>query len=280
MYSSILRTLAYADIFDSPLTAPEIHRFLIGKKTSLDNVKTTLKKHRLPHQKNYYYLSGRSHLVSLRRRRQQISRDKHTFATRVEKWLKIIPTIKAVIVTGALAVNNAPPDDDIDLFIITSSGNLWTTRLLVNLILDSFRLRRKPDSDKLHNKFCLNLWLDQSHLLLPKSQQNLYTAHEIAQTKLIWSRGNAYHQFLWQNRWLLDFLPHTPIPKGSPSKAPKPLGINYLEKAAFKLQAQYMKSKITREKITPHSAFFHPLNMPKYVSDKYHLRLQKLGIKP
>jgi hypothetical protein len=39
---SIAQTLAYADVFDQPLTSSEIHRYLIGLGAPLPAVKATL----------------------------------------------------------------------------------------------------------------------------------------------------------------------------------------------------------------------------------------------
>ena len=40
--SAILRTVAYADLFDYPLTVPEVHRYLAGVKAPLSAVREAL----------------------------------------------------------------------------------------------------------------------------------------------------------------------------------------------------------------------------------------------
>ena len=76
----------------------------------------------------YYFLPGRSHIVSLRQQREQFSKTKWLIARRVGEQLKKFPFIIAIFVTGALAMNNCPKDDDIDLMLVTYPNTLWITR--------------------------------------------------------------------------------------------------------------------------------------------------------
>ena len=279
MRSSVLRTLAYADIFDYPLTAAEIHHRLITKRTDLTKVKSTLSKFNVNHVGNLYFLPGRKQTVSTRLQRQRLSRPKMQLARRVGQWLKLFPTIKAVLVTGALAVGNATVDDDIDLLIICSSGHLWTTRLIVNGLLDILGLRRKPNSKRVNNKLCLNLWIDISSLKIKKAQRNLYTAYELLQAKPLWSRGDTLSQLRFLNSWVKNYLPNFPLDQ------PRPVALSItkpglIEQVAYNLQLKYMQARKTREKVSPHFAFFHPKNMNDWVMQEYKQRLQKLGLKP
>lgn len=191
----MLKTVAYADIFDYPLTKPEINRWLI-KGDSFAEAGVS------PY---WNYLPGRAELVNLRRRRHLISQVKLKKLEKIIKIFKFIPFIKLVCITGALAMNNAEADDDIDLMIVTSSNRLWLTRLLALLLLFP-RLRRNK---KINNRFCLNLWLDETSLAI--KQRNLYIAHEICQARPILDRDQTYQKFITANLWYKQFLPNWKI---------------------------------------------------------------------
>ena len=106
----MFKTIAYADIFDYPLKADELQRWLIQgdsfapAKVSPYWIKTN----------RFYHLPGRSKIISLRRQRQHFSHLKWPIAYRAAKILSFIPSVKLVAVTGALAMNNSDQDDDID----------------------------------------------------------------------------------------------------------------------------------------------------------------------
>ncbi|OIN88915.1 hypothetical protein COW80_03425 [Candidatus Beckwithbacteria bacterium CG22_combo_CG10-13_8_21_14_all_01_47_9] len=186
----MFKTIAYADIFDYPLTASEVNLWLI-KGDSLAPVK-----------KGYYYLPGREGLIALRRHRERFSQLKWPMAYRTAKILSFIPSVKLVAVTGALAMNNADKNDDIDLMIITAKNRLWLTRLLASILLFS-HLRH---GQKIYNKLCLNLWLDETNLAI--KQRNLYIAHEICQARSVLDRDGTYQKFIKANLWYKQFLPN------------------------------------------------------------------------
>lgn len=194
---AIAKTLAYSDIFDYPLTAAELHRFLISpRKTAKKN---------LPRQQ-YYYLPGRKNLISLRKKRYRFSQLKLKQIQPLVNLLKIIPSIRLVAVTGALAMNNADEFDDIDLMIITKANRLWLTRLITLLILEISGSRRRFGQVIINNKICPNLWLDETTLTIPPHLRNLYTAHEIAQIKPLFDRFETYQQFVSANLWVKHYL--------------------------------------------------------------------------
>lgn len=292
--SAIINTLCYADIFTYPLTSPEIHHYLIhSQKTPRTSTRLSLnrlvKQRKIIKQGKYYCLPGRAHLISLRLQRQRASQHKKALAQKIGDRLKIIPTLQAIYLTGALAMDNATISDDIDLMLITSPNRLWTTRALVNTTLDLFRLRRtpaKPNEDPAlqnqadyNNKLCLNLWLDTTSLSVPKAHHNLYTAHEVAQAKPLWDRGDTQYQFIHQNRWITHFLANIPNPRAN--RQTKQVALTQtpgiIETQAYRLQRRLMQAKQTRETITPHLAFFHPRDTGRWVITRYHQRLHKFS---
>lgn len=295
MQKSIYKTLCYSDVFDYPLSAEEIFIYLIhphstNKQVLFQVLNKLVKKQLLETHNNqkgrgdpkntWYALPGRSQIFHYRKKRETYSNQKKKKTRKwVGEYLKKIPFIKAVYYTGAIAMQNAKKNDDIDIMVITAANQLWTTRVFTTLLLDTFAIRRKPETKhpgSHNNKLCLNLYLDQNSLQMPKNKQNLFTAHEVAQAKLIWEKDNTHQHFLFQNQWVLKFLPHSPLPQKPPiDEQPKTNTFlkktiaGFINQNMYKAQKLFMKPKKTHEIVTANSAFFHPRNTSEMVVSAY-----------
>jgi hypothetical protein len=215
LQKAVLKTLAYADVFSYPLTLKEIHYFLIaqpGKTYSLKEIEKEINKPELnsliASRKNYLFLKNREEIVSFRQKKSFYSFQKLDLAKKTANWLKLIPFIKMVGVTGNLSMENADKNDDIDLLIIAGGKRLWLTRLLTIFLTELVTKRRRPGDKDVKDKICLNMFLDQEHLVLPKNEQSLFTAHEVCQLKVLWQKDNIYQKFLKENQWCKNFLPN------------------------------------------------------------------------
>ncbi len=249
---AIQDTINYARFFDFELTTTELHHWLISGKTySLASV-----------SKNSNLSDKQS---KTRQNRTLITQKKLLILKKVLPLIKLIPSVRLIAVTGSLAMENAKPSDDVDIMIITSSNTLWLTRPFIILILSLFSNRRSPTLSGKHAKdtICPNLWLDTNALLIPKSKQNLYTAHEVLQIKPVLDRGGTYQQFLKKNSWTKKFLTNayqTLTAKKANTKQENPPSppFSWLNKLFFLAQYLYMYNRLTSEYVTLHSAYFHP----------------------
>jgi len=206
---AILQTLAYADVFHYPLTLEELQQFLIGQKTDIQNLKKTLKTLKKVSSKgDYFFLKNKGKNIKLREKRKKWSQAKWLLARKVAGWLRLIPWIKMVAVTGNLAMDNIEEDDDIDLLIITTKKRLWLTRLFTNFLVEIVANRRRPGDKEVKDKICLNMFLDENHLKIPVKEQNLFTAHEVCQLKPLWIKNQLYQKFIQENLWSQKFLPN------------------------------------------------------------------------
>jgi len=199
---AILATLIYADLFDHALARDEIHRYLIGQAVSaaplvamLDN-DAELRFH-IAQTEGRFHLSRRPHLADIRRERTAASAELWPVAKRYGARIARLPFVRLVGVTGALAMDNARPDDDIDLFILAQPGRLWLCRLLV---LGMVKLAARRGY-----VLCPNFLLSTDHLRL--SERNLFTAHEVVQMVPL-ERNRWYGAFIGANGWVTDFLPN------------------------------------------------------------------------
>ena len=279
---AILKTILYSDIFDYPLRKEEMWRFLIAEKqiTIKALVKELSEMKNLSEKDGLYYIKGRKNIVLKRIARSKISLEKQKIAEKAAGLLSKIPTLECVFLSGGLAMENVEINDDIDFFIITSENSLWITRFLSLLVLELFGFRRRRGERKVFNKICLNLFLSKKNLLFPKYFQNLYTAHEISQAKLIFQRNNTQELFLSSNRWINTYLPNFPIPKieNKTINYNESILIKIIEKIVRRVQLVYMSSHRTTEYITDTILAFHPRDYKNFVLKEYNKRLRKFNL--
>jgi hypothetical protein len=206
---AIVRTLVYADLFDFPLTADEIYRYLEGMCVPAAAVTYHLEnglRAYLWYQSPYYGLPGREDGAATRRRRVARARQLWSDAGRYGRFLAHFPFVRMVAVTGSLAVNNPHRQADIDYLIVTENGRLWLCRAFVILLV---RLAAQCGV-----VLCPNYLLSQQALYFP--DHNLYAAHELTQMVPL-SGLDVYAQMRRQNSWTARYLPNA---GGPPPHAP------------------------------------------------------------
>ncbi|HSX40587.1 MAG TPA: hypothetical protein VLF68_03145 [Candidatus Saccharimonadales bacterium] len=291
---AIIKTLLYSDIFDYPLTKNELRTYLIsGKKVSHDEFEKSLAKlsTELMYKNGFYCLKNRSEIIKKRIQRKKISIQKLAAGKKSVAMLSKIPSVLFIGISGGLAVQNADKDDDIDIFIIAQKNKLWLTRLAAIIVLIVLGKYRSRNTKKVANKICLNMLIDETALPLPKSRQNLYSAHEIAQLLPVFNRDNTYEKFIQANIWVKKYLPNTLT-----SMKYKVLGIEYKKKkrdqkylilytlfsilntGAKWLQLLFIKKHKTTETITDSFLAFHPFDYKNRVLEAYKAGLKRYNI--
>ena len=157
---NIIKSICYFDIFDYPLTLPEIHQWLFQIKTNLSDLKSVFEqseflKEKIGQKDGFYFLNGREEIIEIRKKRKEISEKKIKRAKKICKWLLFFnPFVKGVAVCNDLAYFNAPENSDIDLFIITQKNSIWAARFFLVFSLKLFGLR--PTEKNKKDKICLS----------------------------------------------------------------------------------------------------------------------------
>ncbi len=294
MEKAILKTLIYADIFDYPLKAYEIHKWLIARKATFQQVEKALirlsQKSKVKSKKGYFFLDGRDKLIRIRQQREKQSK-RFLWKAKFSVWfLRLFPTIKLVGISGGLALNNAESGDDIDLFLVTAKNRIWICRILIIFILDMIGIRRKVgmSADQAAGKICTNILVEEDKL--EQVNKDLFVAHEVLQMKVLWQKDNIYSKYLADNTWAFDFLPNW---RGSLSSESGGIEykskrrqkehnfnpifldslLNFLEQLAKKFQLWYMKSPKGMERIGDGVLYFHPNDIRAEILSDY---IQKL----
>jgi hypothetical protein len=195
---AVFHTLAYADVFDYPLTTPEVYRYLTSTTASIEEVTQALSDESLFSPVGQYFtLRGREEIVEIRKRRAQVAAGLWPKAARYGRLIAMLPFVRMVAVTGSLSMNNTDEGKDIDYMIVTEPKRLWTCRALSLLIARFAKLEGIS--------LCPNYLVTTNALEL--QEHSLYVAHEVAQMIPI-SGVETYEEICQLNRWIYGYLPN------------------------------------------------------------------------
>ena len=202
---AILATAAYADVFDYPRTAAQIHRYLVGTEATLAEVSAGLAactaSGRLARSGEAYCLPGREAILQTRLRRQRTSGRLWPRALGYGRAIAALPYVRMVAVTGSLAVDNAESSADLDYLVVTQPGRLWLSRAMVILLV---RMAARQG-----DRVCPNYFLSEQALVL--ADRSLFTAHELVQMVPI-AGMDVYRAMRRANGWAGAFLPNAAGP--------------------------------------------------------------------
>jgi hypothetical protein len=194
--------VAYADVFEYPLRAAEVHRYLHGVSATLEMTAEALASASAPGnalrcRDGYYTLVGREALVEVRERRAARASELWPAALEYGRLIAGLPFVRMVAITGSLAWDNVERGADIDYLIVTEPDRLWVCRWLVAA------LRRVALRDGV--SLCPNYMVSKRALVL--AERNLYAAYELA--RMVPIAGLGMHRRLRQaNPWALTYLPN------------------------------------------------------------------------
>lgn len=215
---NILATLAYYDVFDFPLTADEVFKFLIffkhlgvveTKQPNTQEVKKELDQLLLDRvvdsRDGLYFLFDKEYLVPLRHKREKIALNKWQRAVSALKWLRLTPFVRAIFASGSLAMSNTDELSDLDVLVVTRQGRIWLTRFLITLTLSILGVRRRGFDRVAPDKICLNHYITDHSLHIPF--QSLYNAQTYSNLVPIFLRdGSLVAKFKQENRWVMDYV--------------------------------------------------------------------------
>ncbi|MBI2019608.1 hypothetical protein HYS95_03010 [Candidatus Daviesbacteria bacterium] len=282
MEKAILKTLIYAGIFNYPLKINEIHKWLVGKRSTLRQIEKAIQSQesRIKSQGRYFFLKNQNGLVARRKRAEKQSEAYFQKAKMLSYILKVVPWIKLVGVSGGLAMNNAGKSDDIDLFIITGKNRLWISRLLVIGLLSLVSQRRKRiDKGRgIAGKLCLNILLEEDRL--EQKNKDIFVAHEVLQMRPLWQRDGVYSRYLADNEWVFKYLPNWISCQSQKSKVKsqkynsKFKSFDLIENLAKWFQLKIMRKPQGMERIEEGALYFHPNDCREKVLSEYRQRLK------
>ncbi len=196
---AILRTIIYFDIFDYPLTAQEIHSWLLtDNSVEFNKILSVLQNPSrleiVETAEGFYFLRGKNKNVETRKSRHWLAEQKFRIALKNIRLLRHLPFIKAIFVANRLAYENTTENSDIDLVIITKKNRIWSARFFSALLMKL--LNRRPTATNHKNKICLSFFLAEDQLSL----------------KDFYKTGDIHFQY-WLKQWQPVFDPENYLEK-------------------------------------------------------------------
>ena len=217
---AILHTITYSDIFDYPLTAREIHRYLTGVKASLEEVVRAVGEEGVVTRTgDYFTLPGREEIVNIRMLREAHSRELMSRAIQYGRMLGTLPYVRMVALTGSLAVMNISENHDFDYMLVTQPGRLWMARAFAV----TFGRIMRP----VGHRICVNLLLSEN--VLDWHQHDLYSAREICQMIPIVGM-DVYRRFRSSNPWTESIFPNSSLSTPDLVQVSVPSGTSALQR--------------------------------------------------
>ncbi len=206
--SHIVRVIAYFDLLNRPLVGLEIFKWLQFQASyydlimSLDRLVAAGKIETLH---GYYFLPQRSSIIHQRARSYVVSINKIEKARHYSRLLLMLPWVRRIAVYNSVAFFTAHEQSDIDLFIVTHAGRVWSARFFINVFLKILHLR--PTQTSKCDAVCISYLRDEQHLEtenVARAWPELYPVYHHGQ--FIFIVGDAV-DFFHRNKWLQKFLP-------------------------------------------------------------------------
>ncbi len=140
-------------------------------------------------------------------------------------WAKILiklPGVLAIFLSGSVAQNKATKNSDIDFFIITNAGQIFTARFFVSGVLKLFGIL--ADSAKNHaGKICPNHYITVDNLEI--SEKDAYAANLFSHNKFLVGNKNIWYSFVQKNKNWISYFRET-FQNDLPSKNFKKQNLN------------------------------------------------------
>ncbi len=204
VYTELVKTLLYFDIFQYPLSAKELKRFC-GTRTTREEVEYDLdflEKGGYVKQKDGFYSIADKDINSMvaRRSKGKLKAEKMLKTAKgYSKLISYFPFVRGVYLSGSLSKGYADEKSDVDYFIITEPARLWFCRMLLVIFKRLFLFNS-------HKYFCVNYFIDAQDLEI--QDKNIFTATELA-TLMPACNTALYRKLMMANRWVKDFFPNT-----------------------------------------------------------------------
>jgi hypothetical protein len=198
---SILKTLAYFDIFQYPLLQNEIRQFSdqpLSESLLEKTLEKLLNKKKIFLLNNFYSLQNNFLLAEKRIRGNRRAEQLLPKAIKIGRFLFKFPYVRAIGISGSLSKHYADKNADIDFFIITKTNRVWIARTFMHIFKKFTFITGRQ------HFYCMNYYVDEAALQM--EDKNIFTAIEV-KTLLPACGKEALNNFFIANSWSDEFLP-------------------------------------------------------------------------
>lgn len=218
---SVLRTVLWFSLFSFPVTAFEIWKWLLKPERSYDlaQVYAVLEKsdwleEKLETHDGFYTLKTRGIEALIAERQKRFLDAEHKFALlrRAAKYFYLLPGVRAVAAVNTMAWWSTTSTSDIDVYILTLPGLIWSSRfwLVLPFLLSGRRPARGEHGDVVRDPFCFSFFASLDHLGIEDLcvSRDVYLAFWIKSLVPIIDRDDCFVSFQRENRWASSMLPN------------------------------------------------------------------------
>ncbi|HUE87351.1 MAG TPA: hypothetical protein VMO26_14850 [Vicinamibacterales bacterium] len=198
---AFLQSVIYAALFDYPLTPAQLRESLIGQPADEPALlrwyqASAYLQAAVEYADGFFFPRGRRDVLRTRAEREAISRRMLQEITGPLRLMTRMPFVRLVALSGSLAHLNASDDADLDLFVITCPGRVWTVTVAALLVARLLGWRKR---------LCLNYVISERALWIAPA--DLFSANQIVNLQPI-TGSKAYWRFLDANRFVQRFYPN------------------------------------------------------------------------
>jgi hypothetical protein len=200
--SSILKVIAYFDLFNYPLSLEDILFFLDTDSEEYPvrkELDVLVEEGCLFRVGSFYTIQDDPSLTEKRNRGRMHADEMLPIAEKGARLLFQFPFVRGVFISGSLSKRCADERADIDYFIVTSAGRLWIARTILHLFKKLTYLRGRQ------HRYCMNYFVDEDAMEI--KEKNIFTATELL-TLMPASGNGGVVSFFKANEWTARFYPH------------------------------------------------------------------------
>jgi hypothetical protein len=162
----------------------------------------------------FYFLRGRKDLAERRIQSDKDSAVKFEIAEKVSRWLRFVPFVRMIAITGTLAMKNCEKSSDVDFFVALEKGRIFTGRFLVTATVHFMGKRRH--GKKTRNRICLNYFTTTENLEIHR--KDLFAANEYSFVYPVFGY-DIFQKFCKSNfGWIKKIKPNWEIPDIVPAR--------------------------------------------------------------
>ncbi len=290
---SLFRQLAYFAYFQFPLTALELWKWSDAPNITVLEVEEVLlnsswlRLQGCSSDQGFFALGDAAKWRSERLFRVTDALRKSRQTSRFAKLASRLPWVKMIAVCNSLAFSFTNHESDIDLFVVTERGKIWSTRLI---LAGALALMRARPGERTKDPVCLSFFVADDRLDLSSvkiGSEDPYLMYWIATLSPLVDRSDVFARLRAANGWMRPDIPRAQgvcraqaYTNCTVRTLPNIFGFERVaervQRARFPLMLRRMMNADTRVVVTDSMLKFHHNDRRQDILESYEALLSKL----